>query len=75
MQRMLADAGRPDRAGLYVSRLCRYFWLTAHYAGGDLKRPEDVDSSGSDHALDATRCGIQRIVWATSADIHIERPR
>lgn len=75
MRRMLADAGKPDRPGLYVSRACRYWWLTAPYAGRDLKRPEDVDSSGADHALDAMRYGIQRVVWATAADIRIERPR
>ena len=74
MRRLLADAGRPDRPGPYVSRACRYFWLTAPYAGRDMKRPEDVDSSGADHALDAVRYGIQRTVWATGANIRIERP-
>jgi hypothetical protein len=75
MRRMLADAGKPDRPGLYVSRRCRYFWLTAPYVGRDMKRPEDVDSSGADHALDAMRYGTQRIAWATASDIRIERPR
>ncbi len=42
MRRLLADAGKPDRPGLYVSRACRYWWLTAPYAGRDAKRPEDV---------------------------------
>ena len=28
MRRMLADAGKPDVAGLYVSRACQYFWQT-----------------------------------------------
>lgn len=65
MRRMLADAGKPDVPGLYVSRNCRYFWLTAPYVGRDMKRPEDVDSSGADHALDAMRYGTQRIAWAT----------
>ncbi|MCJ0824976.1 phage terminase large subunit [Luteimonas sp. 50] len=74
MRRMLADAGKLDRPGLYVSRTCRYFWLTAPYAGRDLKRPEDVDSSGADHALDAMRYGTQRVAWATVADVRIERP-
>lgn len=65
MRRMLADAGKPDRPGLYVSRNCRYFWLTAPYMGRDPKRPEDVDSSGADHALDAMRYGTQKVIWAT----------
>lgn len=74
MRRMLADAGKVDLPGLYVSRACRYFWLTAPYAGRDMKRPEDVDSSGADHALDAMRYGIQRMAWATSSQLRIERP-
>ena len=39
MRRLLSDAGKPDRPGLYVSRACRYWWLTAPYAGRDMKRP------------------------------------
>lgn len=31
----------------------------------DLKRPEDVDSSGADHGLDAMRYGVHRMGWAT----------
>ncbi len=72
MRRLLADAGKPDLPGLYVSRNCRYFWLTAPYAGRDMKRPEDLDSSGADHALDAMRYGTQRITWAT--DLKFEWP-
>lgn len=70
MRRLLSDAGKPDRPGLYVSRACRYWWLTAPYAGRDIKRPEDVDSSGADHALDAMRYGVHRIDWAS--DIKVE---
>lgn len=72
MRRMLADAGKVDRPSLYVSRACRYFWLTAPYAGRDIKQPEDVDSSGADHALDAMRYGTQRITWST--DLRIKMP-
>src|SRR5690606_40258784 len=71
MRRLLADAGKPDRPGLYVSRACRYWWLTAPYAGRDPKRPEDVDSAGADHALDAMRYGTQRVAWATELDIRL----
>lgn len=35
----------------------------------DLKRPEDVDGSGADHALDVMRYGTQRIAWATEFDV------
>lgn len=52
-----------------MSRACRYWWHTVPYAGRDLKRPEDVDSSGADHALDAMRYGTQRIVWATEFNV------
>jgi len=59
----------PDRPGLYVSRACRYWWLTAPYCGRDMKRPKDVDSSGADHGLDAMRYGIYRISWATDVQV------
>lgn len=69
MRRLLADAGKPDRPGLDVSRAYRYSWHTAPYAGRGLKRSEDVDSSGADHALDAMRYGTQRIAWATEFNV------
>jgi hypothetical protein len=60
MRRMLADAGKPDVPGLYVSRVCEYFWSTVPYLARDQKRVEDVDSSGPDHAADAVRYGCLR---------------
>jgi hypothetical protein len=60
MRRMLADAGKPDVAGLYISRGCTYFWETLPYLGRDPKRIEDVDSQGADHAADAVRYGCLR---------------
>jgi hypothetical protein len=58
MRRMLADAGKIDVPGLYVSRACEYFWATTPYLARDQRRVEDVDSSGVDHAADACRYGI-----------------
>ena len=55
MRRMLSDAGKPDRPGLYVSRLCTYFWETVPYLARDPKRPDDVDTRGPDHSADAVR--------------------
>lgn len=55
MKRMLADAGKPDVPGLYVSRACAYWWATVPTLARDQKRIEDVDSSGPDHAADACR--------------------
>ncbi|MCC7328174.1 MAG: hypothetical protein IT521_15370 [Burkholderiales bacterium] len=60
MRRLLADAGKPDKPGLYVSRGCSYFWATVPYLARDQKRVEDVDSSGPDHAADAVRYGCLR---------------
>ena len=60
MRRILADAGKPDRPGLFISRNCSYFWETVPYLGRDIKRVEDVDSSGPDHAADAVRYEVLR---------------
>lgn len=60
MRRMLADAGKPDVPGLYVARSCGYWWATVPVLARDHKRVEDVDSSGPDHAADATRYGLLR---------------
>ena len=60
MRRLLADAGKPDVPGLYISRACEYFWATVPYLARDQKRVEDVDSSGPDHAADAVRYGCLR---------------
>jgi hypothetical protein len=55
MRRMLADAGKPDVPGLYVSRGCEYFWATVPYLGRDPRRADDVDTRAADHAADAAR--------------------
>ena len=61
MKRLLADAGKPDVPGLYISRACEYFWTTVPYLGRDPRRVEDLDSrSQSDHAADACRYGCLR---------------
>lgn len=61
MRRLLADAGKPDKPGLYVTRACHYFWSTVPYLARDQRRPEDVDSSGPDHAADAARYACLRL--------------
>lgn len=61
MRRMLADAGKPDVPGLYISRGCDYFWSTVPYLARDQKRVEDLDSGGPDHAADACRYGLLRM--------------
>ena len=61
MRRLLADVGKPDRAGLYVSRNCSYWWKTAPFIGRDPRRIEDIDSRGNDHGCDALRYGSLRL--------------
>jgi len=58
MRRLLADAGKPDVPGLYVSRKCSYWWETVPALPRDPRNPEDVDSSAPDHAADACRYGL-----------------
>lgn len=58
MRRLLADAGKPDVPGLYVSRACRYWWTTVPSLPRDPRRTEDLDSSAPDHAADACRYGL-----------------
>lgn len=61
MRRLLANAGKVDAPGLYVSRACAYFWETVPFLGRDMRRVEDVDSSQADHAADAVRYGCLRV--------------
>ncbi|MES2390839.1 MAG: phage terminase large subunit [Acidobacteriota bacterium] len=58
MKRLLMDAGKPDKAGIYISRSCSYFWQTVPYLARDERRAEDVDTHGIDHSADAVRYGI-----------------
>ena len=69
MRRLLADAGKPDRPGLFISRSCDYFWATVPYLVRDAKRIEDVDSAGPDHAADAVRYGCLREDWARAISV------
>lgn len=66
MRRLLADAGKPDVPGLYVSRSAEYFWSTVPFLARDQKRVEDVDSSGPDHGADACRYGLMRQKFAAT---------
>ena len=58
MRQLLADAGEPDKPGLYISRACTYFWSTVPSLPRDPRRIEDVDSRAIDHAADAIRYGV-----------------
>lgn len=69
MKRLLADAGRPDKPGLYISRACSYAWSTLPFLARDEKRAEDLDSSGPDHAADACRYGCLAQTYATELNV------
>jgi hypothetical protein len=71
MRRLLANAGKADRAGLYVSRACEYFWATVPYLARDDRRIEDVDSDGPDHAADAARYACMALRPAREVDLGI----
>ena len=58
MRRLLLDAGKPDKPGLYVSRACEYWWSTVPTLPRDPKKPDDVDSRAPDHGADASRYGL-----------------
>jgi hypothetical protein len=69
MRRMLSDAGKLDRPGLYISRNATYFWATVPYLARDQKRVEDVDTTGPDHGADACRYGLQLSMLANDVTI------
>jgi hypothetical protein len=58
MRRMLADAGKVDVAGLYISERCTYWLATVPFLDRDDRRLEDVNTRQADHAADATRYAL-----------------
>ena len=68
MRRMLADAGKPDVPGLYISRSAKYFWDTIPFLPRCPKRPEDLDSTSPDHGADACRYGL--LYQRMTASVH-----
>ena len=58
LRRLMQDAGKPDKPGLYVSRGCEYFWSTVPFIGRDVNNAEDLDTRAADHAADAVRYGV-----------------
>jgi hypothetical protein len=67
MNTLLQAAGQPDKPGLYVSRLCEYWWQTVPVLPRDPRKPDDVDSRSPDHAADATRYGLMAEKWHLEA--------
>jgi hypothetical protein len=69
VSRMLEDAGKLDRAGLYISRDCAYTWATLPFLPRDRTKLEDIDSRAADHAADCVRYGLLREEMAMSLNI------
>ncbi|MGE8684086.1 MAG: phage terminase large subunit [Acinetobacter sp.] len=61
LKKLLANAGKPDKAGLYISTRCKYLWETLPILERDQRRVEDMDSTGPDHAADALRYGLNAV--------------
>jgi hypothetical protein len=58
VRELLGNAGDPGRPGLYINvARCPYLWTTLVHAPRDPRRPDDLDTSYSDHALDSVRYG------------------
>lgn len=71
LRRFLADAGKPDRAGLYICANCKYLWETLPIQCRDDKRPEDMASDGADHAIDALRYGVLKRERPFTGDLKV----
>ena len=64
MKRLLADAGKPDKPGLYISRACEYFWSTVPFLAYNERKREDMQTNGPDHGADACRYGLMAETYA-----------
>jgi len=53
LRELMQAAGSGTRPGLYVSARCAYFLNTVPYLGRSQRNPEDCQTDGPDHALDA----------------------
>jgi hypothetical protein len=49
---------RNGRPGMWITARCRYFWQTVPFIERDPSRPEDVLTTGPDHAADAARYAV-----------------
>jgi hypothetical protein len=69
MRAMLHEATRPQegRPGMWISARCKYFWKTVPFIERDPSRPEDVLTTGPDHAADAARYAAMECQGGPSA--------
>lgn len=71
-QRLLGEDGRPM---LYIFSTCTHLIRTLPIMQHDEKNPEDMDSDGEDHAVDALRYGCMSRPWTGSKPRALEPPR
>jgi hypothetical protein len=56
MRQLLSNAKeRNGKPGMWVTARCKYFWATVPFVQRDDTRPEDILTTGPDHAADAAR--------------------
>jgi len=67
MRRLMADAGRPDVPGLYVSQRCEQWWETVPTLPRDPRHQEDVLTSANDHCADACRYAVTGMVFGQAS--------
>jgi hypothetical protein len=62
MRQLLHNAKiRDGRPGMWISARCKYFWQTVPFVERDPNRPEDVLTTGPDHAADAARYAVMEL--------------
>jgi hypothetical protein len=62
MRQLLHNASiRDGRPGMWISARCKYFWQTVPFVERDPTRPEDVLTTGPDHAADAARYAVMEL--------------
>jgi LAGLIDADG DNA endonuclease family protein len=66
---LVASKERNGQPGMWVHERCKYFYLTVPFLQRDQKRPEDLITTGPDHAADAARyacMNLGRAAFSTS---------
>ena len=52
---------------MWITARCKYFWQTVPFLQRDPSRPEDIITTGPDHAGDAARYAVMELLEQTSA--------
>jgi len=72
MRQLLSNSvERNGRPGMYITARCKYFWQTVPFVQRDPSRPEDILTTGPDHAADAARYAAMEL----AENINLFNPR